>query len=81
LARLRPDVPEWFGRVLARAIDADPDRRFADAAAFRQSLEQGLLHGSLEVARPRRRLDSLLLWRALAAIFAAAFMILLLKGR
>ena len=81
LARLRPDVPEWFGRVLARAIDADPDRRFVDAAAFRQSLEQGLLHGSLEVARPRRRLDSLPLWRALAAIFAAAFMILLLKGR
>jgi len=81
LARLRPDVPEWFGRVLARAIDADPARRFADAADFRQALEQGLLHGSLQNPRPRLRRDSLALWRALTAILAAALLIVLLKGR
>ena len=81
LARLRPDVPQWFGRALARAIDVDPEKRFADAAAFGQALEQGLLHGSLQAPPIRRRIDSLLLWRALAGIFAAAFLILLLKGR
>jgi hypothetical protein len=81
LARLRPDAPEWFGRALARAIDSDPQRRFADAAAFGQALEQGLLHGALPVVRPRWRLDSLWLWRALAGFFAAGFFLLLLRGR
>jgi len=81
LARLRPDAPEWFGRALARAIDSDVERRFADAAAFGQALEQGLLHGALPIPRRSRRLDSLWLWRALAGFFAAGFFFLLLKGR
>ena len=52
LARLRPDVPQWFGRALAQAIDNDPDRRFAGPAAFREALEQGLLHGATPAPPP-----------------------------
>jgi serine/threonine protein phosphatase PrpC len=81
LARSRPDIPQWFGRALAQAIDADPERRFSGPAAFREALEQGLLHGAAPTPLRVRRPDSLLLWRMLTAIFAIAFLTLLLKGR
>ena len=81
LARSRPDVPQWFGRALAQAIDADPDRRFAGPAALREALEQGLLHGATQAPPRPRRLDSLLLWQVLTVLFAVAFLTLLLKGR
>jgi len=81
LARSRPDVPQWFGRALAQAIDTDPERRFSGPAAFREALEQGLLHGAEPAPLRARRLDSLLLWQFLTAIFAIAFLTLLLKGR
>src|SRR5215216_6536596 len=32
---VRPDVPRALDRVLARALDRDPERRFPDAAGFR----------------------------------------------
>jgi hypothetical protein len=81
LARSRPDIPQWFGRALAQAIDTDPERRFSGPAAFRDALEQGLLHGAAPAPLRVRRPGSLLLWQFLTAIFAIAFLTLLLKGR
>jgi serine/threonine protein kinase len=81
LARCRPDVPSWFGRALAQAIDTEPERRFAGPAAFRAALEQGLLHGAAPAPLRARRPDSLLLWQFLTVLFAVAFLTLLLQGR
>jgi hypothetical protein len=81
LARYRPDVPPWFGRALAQAIDYDPERRFAGPAAFREALEHGLLHGAAPAPLRPRRPDSRLFWKFLTVIFAVAFLALLLKGR
>jgi len=36
--KLRPDVPRRLDRALARALNADPDRRFPDALSFRSEL-------------------------------------------
>jgi hypothetical protein len=87
LARLRPDLPAWLGRCIARAIDMDPEKRFPQAGELAAALEDGL---NRETAMPRShsawytRLDDVRLWRVLALLFAAGFfllLILMLSGR
>lgn len=77
LARARPDLPEWLGRIIRRAIENDPENRFADAAALREALEHGLAHEDWRGA-PARRLDALSFWRALAIGLALLCLALLL---
>jgi hypothetical protein len=38
LQRLRPDLPEWLGCCIGRAIEMDRERRFKDAGEIRQHL-------------------------------------------
>ena len=38
----RPDVPRTLDRVLARALDPDPERRFPDARAFADALARSV---------------------------------------
>lgn len=45
LARLRPDMPAWVGKVIQSAIAQDPAARFSDAGVLAAALERGLLHG------------------------------------
>ncbi|MGA7804394.1 bifunctional protein-serine/threonine kinase/phosphatase [Bradyrhizobium sp.] len=79
LQRLRPDLPAWLGQCLARAMDNNRDRRFADAGQFATALEHGLRQGAMEplAGLPRRRIDALLLWQSLAGLFAATSLVLL----
>ena len=35
----RPDVPEGLARVIRRALEKDPNRRFADVPTFREALK------------------------------------------
>jgi Protein kinase domain len=39
---VRPDVPRALDRVLARALDPDPERRFPDARAFADALARSV---------------------------------------
>jgi serine/threonine protein kinase len=78
LARLRPDIPPWLGQCLKRAIDIDPDQRYANAEAFAKALEEGLLHG--EKDGPGRRswgdwLRSRQAWQIVSAVLATALTI------
>lgn len=52
LAEGRPQVPARLGRVLAKGMDADPDRRQASAGALVRDLEAALPDGE-GVPRPR----------------------------
>jgi hypothetical protein len=54
---LRPDLPEWCGVVIDRALRRNPDHRFQDAASFADAIERGraLLPLSLE---PHPALDT-----------------------
>jgi hypothetical protein len=82
LARVRPDLPDWLGEALARALNPKPAERFADAGELAQALQMGLAHGPEHATRPRRRwpLTELQMWQAAALIFAAGFLFLLLRG-
>jgi hypothetical protein len=64
---VRPDVPRALDRVLARALDPDPERRFPDARAF-----AGALARSLETvdASDEGRATSLFTWIGVPLVVA-----------
>jgi len=64
---VRPDVPRALDRVLARALDPDPDRRFTDARAF-----AGALARSVETvdASDEGRATSLFTWIGVPLVVA-----------
>jgi hypothetical protein len=64
---VRPDVPRALDRVLARALDADPERRFPDARAF-----AGALARSVETvdASDEGRATSLFTWIGVPLVVA-----------
>jgi serine/threonine protein kinase len=78
LARLRPDIPPWLGMCLKRAIDIDPEQRFANAEAFSTALEEGLRHGEKDGPGARNWTTwrhSRQAWQLLSALLAAALVI------
>ena len=78
LARLRPDIPPWLGMCLKRAIEIDPDQRFANAEAFSKALEEGLLHGEKDGPGARRWGSgrwSRHAWQLVSGVLAAALLI------
>ncbi len=78
LARLRPDIPPWLGMCLKRAIDIDPEQRFANAEAFSKALEEGLLHGAKDGPGGQEWAlwrNSRHTWQLLSALLAAALVI------
>jgi hypothetical protein len=82
LARMRPDLPSWLGRILQRAIASEPAARFADAGELAAALQQALVTGT-EDGTARRggfsTLPALRLWQAAAGIFAIGFLLLLFR--
>jgi hypothetical protein len=83
LAKLRPDLPAWLERALARAIAVDPRERYADAIEFAFELE----HGSLRAVPHRiERLplydrDPVRFWQAVAAMLLVALLVALAHVR
>lgn len=51
---VRPDIPKPLDRVLERALETDPDRRFPDARTFAEALERSV-GGELGDATDTRR--------------------------
>ena len=76
LAKLRPDLPAWLDRALARAIAIDSRERFGDAIEFGFELEHGSLRAvpqaierpSLYDRNPTR------FWQVIALILFIALM-------
>ena len=68
LRDLRPDVPEAFIRVVERALDSDPSRRFHSIG----ELEQGLRESLDRVPGPRVLVDAATPKRRVGLPFAAA---------
>ncbi|MES1262882.1 MAG: protein kinase [Peristeroidobacter soli] len=79
LAKLRPDLPAWLDRALARAIAIDRRERFADAIEFGFELEHGSLRAvpqtierpSLYDRNPTR------FWQVIALVLFIALMVAL----
>jgi serine/threonine protein phosphatase PrpC len=87
LHRLRPDLPEWLGRCIGRAIETDREKRCNDAGEFARALENGLSRGEA-LPTPanswRERISPLRMWQGLALLFGAGFLtllVLILSGR
>jgi serine/threonine-protein kinase len=47
-----PELPDWFGSVVARALERDPARRFESAPVFREALRRGLANLPIETPAP-----------------------------
>jgi hypothetical protein len=79
-ARLRPDLPSWFGKILQKAMEPDPAARFADAGALAAALHEGMVTGKNDSPPPNRlRVSQLRIYQILAALFAAGFFVLLAR--
>jgi serine/threonine protein phosphatase PrpC len=80
LCSLRPDLPAWLSATLARAIAADPTKRFRDMTEFAFELEAGPSRPPTEIRRPRTLYERapLQFWQGLAALLALALLISLL---
>jgi serine/threonine protein kinase/tetratricopeptide (TPR) repeat protein len=84
LRDLRPDVPEGFVRVVERALDADPVRRFRSVGELEQGLRESLDRPAAVPAQatapaatpqPRRRLGMPFLAAAMALVLLVVALI------
>ena len=64
---LRPDTPEWFMRIVNRALASDPRERFQTAGEFHDALADGL-NGTAQRPARRRRAAWMAVVTALSAI-------------
>lgn len=48
---IRPDLPGWFARILARCMEKDPSRRYPDGAALARAIEAGPAGEEAETGR------------------------------
>ena len=80
LSALRADLPAWLEAVLARAIAADPARRFGDVSEFVMEMEAGPTRADDKVRRPRTLYERapLQVWQGVAALLALALLVSLL---
>jgi len=79
LARLRPDLPSWLGKALQTGMAAEPSERFANAGELAKTLYEGLVSGTEDAPRPPRiQVTKLQAWKAATAVFALAFLVLLI---
>jgi hypothetical protein len=73
LAKMRPDLPGWLGEVFARALEVEPEARFADTGEFARALQAGLERPPT----PHRHIFSALrLWQASTLLLAIATLLL-----
>jgi len=87
LRDVRADLPEGFVRVIEKAIDANPDERFATAGEMEAALQTAIGIGAPSDSRPPRRrwpvwtavaaamliLGSVLVWQLLAPAAAVPY--------
>jgi Protein kinase domain len=66
---VRPDVPRALDRVLARALDPDPERRFPDARAFAGALARSVETETVD-ASDEGRATSLFTWFGVPLVVA-----------
>jgi hypothetical protein len=69
LEKLNPDVPTPLARIIARSLEKDPDRRYADANALLHALEDVSLSG----AHRARRAAATRVWGVAALLTVGAF--------
>jgi len=82
LARMRPDLPAWLGRVLQRGFAEDAAARFADAGEMASALQEGLVTGESDAppaAFSVLGFSALQIWRGAAVGFGLAFLGLLVR--
>lgn len=80
LSALRPDLPAWLEAILARAIAADPARRFNDPSEFALEMEAGPARIDNKIHRPRTLYERapLRVWQGIAVLLALALLVSLL---
>jgi serine/threonine-protein kinase len=66
---VRPDLPRALDRVLARALDPDPERRFPDARAFARALARAVETETVD--SDEGRATSLFTWIGVPLVVAA----------
>jgi serine/threonine protein phosphatase PrpC len=80
LSTLRPDLPAWLAAALARAVAADPAKRFDDMIEFALVLEAGPARAPSEIHQPRTLYERspLRFWQGVAALLALGLLASLL---
>ena len=76
---VRPDVPRALDRVLARALDPDPVRRFPDARAFADALARSVEAESVD-ASDEGRATSLFTWIGVPLVVAGIAVVAIALG-
>jgi serine/threonine-protein kinase len=76
---VRPDVPRALDRVLARALDPDPERRFPDARAFAGALASSVETETVD-ASDEGRATSLFTWIGVPLVVAGLAIIAIALG-
>ncbi len=73
-SELRPDLPAWVQATLARAVAADPARRFRDMAELALEFEAGPARSPTLTPRSRTLYERapVRVWQGIAALLAAA---------
>jgi serine/threonine protein phosphatase PrpC len=76
LSALRPDLPAWLEAALARAIAADPAKRYDDMIEFALVVEAGPARSPTEIRGPRTLYERapLQVWQGVAALLALALL-------
>jgi serine/threonine protein kinase len=79
LSALRPDLPAWLERALARAIAIDPTERFRDMNEFAMEMETGPASAPHAPRRPQTfyERNPLRFWQGVAALLALALVVVL----
>jgi serine/threonine protein kinase len=80
LTQLRPDLPAWLEAALARAVAADPARRYGDMIEFALVMEAGPTSTTGEIRRPPTLYERapVQVWQGLAALLGLALLASLL---
>jgi serine/threonine protein kinase len=79
LSALRPDLPAWLERALARAIAVDPVERFRDMNEFAVEIETGPAGNPHAPRRPQTfyEREPVRFWQGVAALLALALVLAL----
>jgi serine/threonine protein phosphatase PrpC len=74
LSDLRPDLPAWLERTLARAVAIDPAERFRDMNELAMEMETGPARTPLSAHRPQTFYERhpVRFWQGVAALLALA---------
>jgi hypothetical protein len=79
LTQVRPDLPAWLDRTIARAIAVNPADRYADVIEFVFEMEHGAERASpiILVRKPLYARNPLMFWKAVSALLVVLLAIML----